>query len=119
MASNFFPNDGCAIVYCISWLSISIFRLKVTIIQFEIAFTSYIWIFLVGGGGGRHLLFFFEEKPILVISMIPNCKVNLGVGEMGFMLFCDLQVSLKHPIGDINSANLHCLTSVLPGDTSD
>ena len=41
--------------------------------------------------------------------MIP--KVNLGVGEMGFM-FYDLKV-------DINSTNLLCLTSVLPGDTSD
>ena len=50
--------------------------------------------------------------------MIPNCKVNLGVGEMGFMLFCDLHVSLKYPVGDINSANLPGLTSVLPGDTS-
>ena len=71
-------------------------------------------------GGGRHLSFFFVvEKPILVICMIPNFVVNLGVREMGFMLFCDLHVSLKCPTWDINSANLPCLTSVLPGDTSD
>ena len=40
-----------------------------------------------------------------MICMIP--KVNLGVGEMGFM-FCDLYFSM----GDINSMNLPCLTSV-------
>ena len=46
-------------------------------------------------------------------------KVNLGVGEMGFM-FCDLLFSLKYPFAlDINSTHLLCLTSVLPGDTSD
>ena len=49
--------------------------------------------------------------------MIP--KVNLGVGEMGFM-FCDVYLSLKNPSpSDIVSMNLPCLTSVLPGDTSD
>ena len=48
--------------------------------------------------------------------MIP--KVNLGVGEMGFM-FCDLLVSLKQPYaGKIVSTNFPFLTSVLPGDTS-
>ena len=44
--------------------------------------------------------------------------VNLGVGEMGF-LFCDLYVSLNNPLPvNINSTNWPCLTSVLPGDTS-
>ena len=46
-------------------------------------------------------------------------KVNLRVREMGFMS-CDLYVSLILPFaGDINLMNLPCLTSVLPGDTSD
>ena len=48
--------------------------------------------------------------------MIP--KPNLRVEEMEFML-CDLLVSLKNFALDINSINLPCLTSVLPGDTSD
>ena len=51
-----------------------------------------------------------------MICMMSN--VNLGVAEMGF-LFCDLYVSLNNPLPvDINSTNLPCLTSVLPGDTS-
>ena len=46
-------------------------------------------------------------------------KVNLGVGEMGFM-FCDLYVSLKKTFArDINSMDLHCLTSIWTSDTSD
>ena len=49
-----------------------------------------------------------------MICMIP--KVNLGVGEMGFM-FCDLYFSIKNPFG-IFSMDLPCLTSVLAGDTS-
>ena len=54
---------------------------------------------------------------LTMICMMPNW--NLGVGETGF-LFCDLYVSLNNPLpGDINSTNLPCLTSVLPGDTSD
>ena len=45
--------------------------------------------------------------------MIP--KVNLGVGEIEF-LFCDLLVSPRRE----NIFNkFPCLTSVLPGDTSD
>ena len=53
--------------------------------------------------------------PLTLINMIP--KVNLGVGEMGFVL-CDLYISQKMQ-GDISSTNLPCLISVLPGDTSD
>ena len=50
------------------------------------------------------------------ICMIP--KLNLGVGEIGFM-FCDLHLSLYPSSGDINLINLPCLTLVLPGNTSD
>ena len=45
--------------------------------------------------------------------MIVICKLNLGVGQMGFM-FSDLYAFA----GDMNLKNLPCLTSVLPGDTS-
>ena len=45
-----------------------------------------------------------------MICMIP--KVNLGVGEMGFM-FCDLYVSLKYPfVGDIHFTNLFCYSRI-------
>ena len=51
--------------------------------------------------------------------MIMKPKVNFQAGEMGFM-FCNLYLSLKQTFAwDINSTNLPCLTSVLPGDTSD
>ena len=57
------------------------------------------------------------ERLLIMICMIP--KLNLGAREIGFM-FCDLHASLKQASsGDINSMNLPCLTSVLPGDTSD
>ena len=47
-------------------------------------------------------------------------KVNLEVGEMGFMVY-DLEVSLKQkkPLPGNEFNHLPCLTSVLPGDTSD
>ena len=46
-------------------------------------------------------------------------KVNIGVGEMGF-LFCDLKVCLNKSFArDINSTNVPCLTSLMPFDTSD
>ena len=56
-------------------------------------------------------------KLLIMICMIPT--LNLGVGEMGFM-FCDLHVFLNNPSsGVLNSMMLPCLTSILPGDTSD
>ena len=45
--------------------------------------------------------------------------MNLGVGEMGFMFFLFICSSKITFAGDINPTNLLCLTSVLPGDTSD
>ena len=52
-----------------------------------------------------------------MICRMPN--VNLEVGEMEFM-FCNLYVNLNNSsVGDINLTNLPCLTSFLPGDTSD
>ena len=52
MEINFFPNDGCAIVYCISQISLLDMNfffftlIKLTpLFQFEIAFSD-IWIFL-------------------------------------------------------------------------
>ena len=72
MIVNFSPNDGCAIVYCISRISLLdtksifffFFFLKSPLFQFEVAFSD-IWIFLrPNGGGGRHL--FFVENSIIV-----------------------------------------------------
>ena len=51
-----------------------------------------------------------------MICMIPT--VNLGVGEMGFMFVIYTFLKNKSALEDINSTNLPCLNSVLPGDTS-
>ena len=50
-----------------------------------------------------------------MVCMIPN--VNLGVGEMGFMFGYYTFLLNNHSLGDINSTNLSCLTSVLPVDS--
>ena len=58
MYDNFFTNDGCAIVYSISRISLLDMKLIFEpLFQFENAFSD-IWIFLTPkGDGGRHLLF--------------------------------------------------------------
>ena len=51
-----------------------------------------------------------------MVCLIP--KVNSGVGEMRFMIG-NLRISLRKPFtGDMNSTNLHYLTSVKPVMTS-
>ena len=59
MLIYFFPNDGCAVAYCISRVSLldmnSIYSAKKSpLCQVEFAFSD-IWIFLTQGGGGEGL----------------------------------------------------------------
>ena len=67
MIINFFPNDGCAIVYCISRISLLYIKLifflkKSPLLQFEIAFND-ISIFLTPLKGVEDICFFVEKNP--------------------------------------------------------
>ena len=76
MKINFFLNYGCAIVYCISRLSLldmkSISYYETALFHFEIVFSD-ILIFLIPKGLGRgDIIYFFLVPNVNVLSFMVN-----------------------------------------------